>query len=172
MRDLSYYRCSDSEVLNQALKRDKEIDILKERGSIFAKHFGGKLLVQNDIHSFKIVGLSFETPKDTTLWTKPEPKQHNFQRPREKVHKTLKDESAKLKAEFDLHFPKENVSLKPLLIAIGTSWGNLIFGGRFEIFFTKEAVYVATNSKLNDLCKEILASEFSLAAKELDPSPL
>lgn len=167
MANVSYYKCEDPEVIQIEVVRQMAILELKARGKAFAEHFGGELLGRNDIHAYSLSGLRFNPPKDINIWTKPNPNDGNIQYPRLKVKKEFKEASAQLLKEYKEKFPTERVSMEPLLQALGTSWGNVLFSpGGFSLFSTESAVYVATGLKLNESCKEILASEFMKAREE------
>ncbi len=73
----AYYKCMSPDVLAVVLARSDAIRELQAKGKIFADHFGGNLLVRNDLHGFKVSGLTFDVPKDVKLWTKPNQKQCN-----------------------------------------------------------------------------------------------
>lgn len=161
MANLTYYKCTSEDALKASQEREQAMRDLKEKGKIFAEYFGGELLGNNSITGFRLTGLHFNPPKDINLWTKPNQNDNGVQFPRLKVTKEFKEASSKLLREYKEKFPIEKVEVEPLLNAIGTTWGNVLFNsGGFEIFGREDAIYVASCLKLNEHCKEILASEF------------
>ena len=165
----AYYKTSAPEVMTALQARNNEVDALRKKGEAFEAHFGGKLIVRNGVSGYSIAGLVFDPPKPGRLWTLPDHK-HGIgqQRPRQSIAKATAEEKAelaKLREEWKAHFPVGEASFEPVLNAMGTSYGNLIFGGGFAMRQADHAVYVATSVKLNEHMVEILASEYEAAEK-------
>jgi hypothetical protein len=164
----AFYKTSAPEVMEALKQRNDQVEQLRAKGEAFAAHFGGKLIVRNGISGYSIAGLVFEPAKPSRLWTVPDRKSMGQQRPRASIVKATPEEKAELariKAEWAEHFPKGDAPFEPVLNAMGTSYGALLFGGGFALRQTDSTVYVATSAKLNGLMGEILASEYEAGRK-------
>ncbi len=167
----AYYKSTAPEVLSALAEREEKVSEFRKAGNAFADHFGGKLIVRNGVTGYSIHGLSFDPEKPTRLWTVPDGTAMGAQRPRQSITKAKpeeKSELARIREEWKAHFPTGEVPFEPVLKAMGTSYGHLIFGGGFAMRQTGGAVYVTTSAKLNDHMVEILASEYQAAEKAAD----
>lgn len=160
----AYYKTTSPEVLAALLHRDEEIKRIRAKGDEFAAAFGGKFLNHNGVSGYRVAnGLVFDPPKPARLWTVPDRKAMNMQRPRITIAKATAEEKAELvaiRSKWGDLFPTEEVPFEPVLNSMGISYGNLIFGGAFSLTEHEGVVYVMTSAKLNDCMIEILASEF------------
>lgn len=171
----AYYKTSAPEVLAALDERTEKCAALRARGQALQAHFGAKDLIvsSNSIDGYRIRGIAFDPPKDRRLWTVPDREACGMQRPRQSITKATPEEKAelaRLKADWKELFPTEAVPFEPVLRAMGTSWGNLMFGGGFSMFKRDGVVYVAASIKLNEQMVEILASEYQAAEAEREPA--
>jgi hypothetical protein len=168
----AYYKTSAPEVLSVLSERNEKLAALRKRGEAFQAHFGAKhLVVSNNTQGYRICGLVFEPPKPTRLWTCPDKQSLGQQRPRNSIVKATAEEKAELadlKARWKDWCPTDDVPFDPVLQAMGTTWGALIFGGSFALLDRGDTVYVATTAKLNEHMIEILASEYAAAEAQKD----
>lgn len=166
----TYYKTTHPEVRAALDQRSKDYDALRKRGEALQAHFGAQhLVVSNSTDGYRIRGIAFDPPKDARLWTKPDREHLNMQRPRQSITKATPEEKAelaRLRADWKEYFPTEYVPFEPVLQAMGTTWGALIFGGSFAMLDRDDAIYVATTAKLNDRMVEIMASEYAAAEEK------
>ncbi len=162
----AFYKSSDAAVLSALAAYEAEVAIVAAAGKQFAAHFGGKPLTRGDLMGRRVAGLCFEPAKDDPMWTKPDAKQAGMQRPRASVKGATKEQRAalaELSADWEARFPTVKADLAPVLTAMGSDWGNLIFCGFAMFRHDGGAVYVATSAPLAPCMVEILASEYSAA---------
>lgn len=168
----SYYKSNAPEVMAALRQHENEIDMIVILGKEFAEHFGGILLVNNSIHDYRISGLKFDPPKPTRLWTCPDSKSANMQRPRTSITKATAEEKAELtslKSDWNALFPQMKSDFAPVMKSMGTDWGCCLFGGGgFGMFQHGGYVYVTTGAKLNDCMVEIFTSEYQSAKANHD----
>jgi hypothetical protein len=163
---LAFYKTNDSAVMGAVNAYFAKIEEIRAAGKAFADHFGGNLLVKHNIHGFEIGGLYFNPPIKPRLWTAPDRSAMGRQRPRASIVRPTPEEKAALKAlseDWDKRFPKEKANLEPVLTAIGTDWGALMFGGGYAMHLHADYMYVTASVKLADCMVEILASEYQAA---------
>lgn len=161
----AFYKSSDPAVLAALSAFDLEATRIASVGKAFAAHYGGEMLARRDVYGYSIAGLHFQPAKDDPLWTKPDAKQANMQRPRNSLRKAAKDQRAALAAllaDWAERLPSEKAEFAPVLEAMGTDWGNLFFCG-FVMFQHDGHVYVSTNAPLAPCMVEILSSEYRAA---------
>jgi hypothetical protein len=162
----TYYKTNSPTVMAAIQAHETEATQVKLAGLAFADHFGGQLLVQNDIHGYRIAGLRFDPPKPVTIWTKPDRKNVMLQYPRVSGVKATAEEKAELvtiKKEWDERRPTQTADFAPVLAAMGTCWTNCIFNGGFTLFQHAGYVYVSTGTPLAECMQEIFTSEFEAA---------
>lgn len=162
----AYYK-SNAPAVMAAIKAYEiaEADV-RLAGLAFADHFGGQLLVQNNIHGYRVSGLCFDPPKPSIIWTKPDRKSAMLQYPRASAVKATAEEKAELialKKEWNDRWPTQTAEFSPVLAAMGTCWSNCVFNGGFTMFQHGGYVYVSTGMTLDPCMKEIFASEFEAA---------
>lgn len=145
------------EVLNASKKE------LHTVANEFADSLGGVAVISRSAHEFRLQGISFEPAKPTDIWTAKD-KDYGTQRPRSAPRSgcapAQREELKTLKADFYARFPKASASLDPLYAAVGTDWGNALFGG-VALFELDGVSYIETGVTLNDECIEILGSEYA-----------
>lgn len=160
----SCYKSNAPAVMAAIKAHGEESKVVSAAGKVFAAHFGGILLVENGIRRYRVAGLKFNPPKPARLWTHPNDKMGGAQRPRATITKATAEEKAQLavlKADWKARFPLLESDFTPVMAAMGTSWGNCLFGGGgFSMFQHDGYVYVSTGVKLHDCMVEILASEY------------
>ena len=167
----AYYKTNAAEVLAALHLHNEESRAVQAAGKLFADHFGGTLLTQAGIHSYRVAGLAFEPKRDGRLWTLADPKMANMQRPRASITGATLEEKAALavlKADWKARFPMQESSFAPVMAAMGTDWGVCAFNGGFALFEHDGFVYVATGAKLAACMIEIMASEYSAAREQFD----
>lgn len=166
----AYFKTNDAAVLTAMKQHQAEAEVASTAGKAFADHYGGMLLVQNDLHEYRVSGLCFRPAKDDPLWTKPDPKRANMQRPRTSIKNATKEQKAalaELQAGWKARFPQQKSDFAPVLEAMGTHWGNLFFCG-FAMFQHDGFIYASTGVKLAPCMQEILGSEYQAAQDQFD----
>lgn len=173
MRNGAYYKTNDPAVMAALQERSKQVRAVLDAGKAFANAFGGgDVIWRNDSRGTEFIGVRFEPKKDARLWTHPDPKQNGIQRPRNTLQKATPDEKAELKAlreKWNAEFPRIKYDMGPLLAAMGTDWGNLLFAG-FGMFQHGGFLWVTTGAKLGPCMVEVLASEYKAAKAAFDAS--
>lgn len=169
---MAYYKTSDPAVLAAWKAYQEQADQLQKQGDEFAALFpNAKALFSTDIHSGRrFYGLAFTPAAPQPLWTKPNPKCGNEQRPRNSLPAGIKgDERKALKAELDqlaerykANWPKDKADLEPFLAAMGLGGGKLFFAGYKQVI-TDGTVYIETSAAPGGALTEILGSEFDAA---------
>jgi hypothetical protein len=172
MTDRSYFKTNDAEVLRLLAARKEELQAIQKLARDFATEFGGKPLYSNDLCGLQFAGLTFPTPKSSPLWTNPDPKNLNRQRPRVTVKGASAAEKvalAELRARWDASYPTQRSDFTPVLKAMGTDWGNCMFGGGGFAFFEHGGfAWVTTGVKLAPCMQEVKASEYLAAKAEFE----
>lgn len=171
---MAYYKTNDPAVSAAWTAYVAKADELQKQGEDFAAMFpNAKPLFSTDIHSGRrFFGLSFTPTAPQPLWTKPDPKCGNVQRPRSSLPAGIKgDERKALKAELDLlaerykaNAPKAKADLEPFLAAMGLGGGRLFFAGYKQVI-TDDWVYIETTANPGPAMTEILGSEFEAVNK-------
>lgn len=165
----AYYKTNAPAVLAAMDQHEAESQVITEAGKAFAAHFGGKLLVHNSIHGYRIAGLRFNPKKPVRLWTNPG--DCGEQRPRQSITKGTSEERAELKAlkeDWAARLPRAESDFAPVMAAMGTDWGNCIFNDGFGMFAYGGWIYVVTGAKLADCMTEIMGSEYQAAREQFD----
>jgi hypothetical protein len=165
-----YYKTSDAQTVEAWNLYQAESDKAIAAYMAFAKDWGGKAWFRSGLHGTRFAGLTFDPVKRDPLWTKPD-RHDRVQRPRASLQGATPEQKAALaglKAKWGSGYPKVETDFAPVLAAMGTSHGNLIFSGAFSVFVRGVEMYCATGAKLAPHFKEILASEFEAAKKVVD----
>lgn len=163
----AYYKTNHPDVMAAVAIVREQQEALRDAGKAFADKFGGKPFHLRSSSGTYFGGLIFSPKRDITLWTVPD--KHGAQSPRAKPRpnatEAQKAEHKTLLANWKAMFPKGRISPDPIYAAIGTSWGETLFGG---IGYAERDgwLYVDTGAKLNDRMTEILGSEFAKATSE------
>ncbi|MCB5187399.1 hypothetical protein LG200_05190 [Methylobacillus caricis] len=147
------------------------VDILEKKKALhkvavaFADQFGGIPVVLYSLHDYSVDGIKFEPANDSPLWTLPDRKYFNSQRPRATLKKATPAQREELKAlneRWNSSFPTEKVSFEPLYKAMNTDWGHVFLLG-MGFFYFEGTLYVNTGCTLNELMTEITVTEFRAA---------
>jgi hypothetical protein len=164
-----YYKSTDAALLEALTIHDDQVNVLLEEGKKFAEGFGGLAIYYNTLSEFRIadlVAFPMESPiRVSPLWTRPDPKNNRAQRPRRTLQRATAEEKLELielREKWVKSHPTKVVSFAPVLKAMGTEWGDLLFHS-FSYFQHDGLVYVGTSAPLNDGMVEILGSEFDTA---------
>jgi hypothetical protein len=167
----NYYKTNNQAVLDAIETHQKQRGDLRDQASAFAKRFGAKdYLILRSVDKCYFGGLKFEPEKDRRFWTVPD-RDHGRQRPRKSVAGMTPEEKAAhntLFSDWVESYPKTKVSFEPIYQALGTTWGDLIFGAGMAWFLHDGFLYVATGAKVADHMIEIFGSEYTKAEVEFD----
>lgn len=171
---MAYYKTAAPEVKKAWEEFQAEAEKIQGAGTAFAAQFeGAKALFSNSVHSgYRFFGLCFSPEIKSPIWTKPDYKSGNYQRPRSTVQAGVKGEERKalkleldaLKAKWKAGEPKETASIDAFLESIGTHSGNLFFCAYNQFIGEDGTFYFQTSASLSNVV-EILGSEFEAAKK-------
>lgn len=167
-----YYRITDVRVKEAWADYKTENYALDAQAAEFAAKFDGAHAVfAKDVHGRSFHGLRFDVRQPTDIWTVPNAKDGDVQRPRARISlpRGSTDKAAR-QAELDRVTsifaegkPTVSPSLNSVYEAIGTDWGNIMFGGGFRLSEHSGELYVATGLFLN--AEEITGSAYIEATK-------
>lgn len=167
---LKYYRVATPAVQAAWETYAAENAVLDAQASQFAAMFDNAVPVYvRSLHGREFRGLRFDPAMPTDVWTVPDKKSGRVQRPRARLAgSACRDRIVQLKAvqdTYDAHRPKAKSDFEPVLQAIGTHWGDLLFNA-FGMAWRDGVLYVATTAPLSTDCVEINGSEYDNATKD------
>lgn len=170
MSALRYYRVTTPTVLQAWASYSEEVRALQAKGDAFAAMYpNAKAVFSYSVHGTSFYGLKFSPAMPPELWTLPDAKAGDTQRPRLSLSKKssaawrrsaaqqLKD----LNAGWTENLPRDRPSLDSFWKSIGTDWGILMFVGiQYHLAPDSSAIYIATKRPLAPHCTEITGGEF------------
>lgn len=164
----AYYKTNEPAVLEAVTQHDEARRTVNKKIEEFAKLFGGEPYTNFSLHSgYRFIGLQFDPPKNSPLWTKPDPRDSGMQRPRVSIQgATLEQKAALAALKAQWQPPQDRAPVEPMLKAMGTSSGDMLFTGPVSMFLHDGHLWIMTSVKLAPFMAEVLASEFH-AAREL-----
>lgn len=161
-----YYRFTSTAVLDAVREFCAHVKILQHQARTMAEAFDGRPLYGTSVHGRSFIGLVFDSPKDSTLWTKPDRQNRGAQQPRAKVAAAHRSELDALRERWKLLQPTMRPSLDAVWEACGTDWGMLLFEGAGYVM-REDAFFVATRGDLSARGEEITGGEYAAANKSV-----
>lgn len=165
-----YYKTNNASVLAAHHDFHQQVNGLREQANIWAAQFDAEPVYSVTTSHTMLVGLRLNNRTkrdDAVFWTNPIRGGSDCSWPRarmKKDHKLHKDELVALTEKYNSTMPvNRSISREHLLSAVGTDWGNVMFGG-LKYFKHDGFLYFATGAVLQG-CAEILGSEFEAAER-------
>lgn len=171
-----YYRADAPAVREAWTTYQAECAAVVDEAKIFASRFRGAAPVfASGLHGRRFHGLAFDPPMPTDIWTLPDRKEGNVQRPRAKIaDKAARADPERIEAHndavalFAINKPTKKADIDRIFAALGTDWGNMLFGG-YAIVERDGSLFVRTLAQLGALCIEITGGEFEAAKRAVLP---
>jgi hypothetical protein len=165
-----YYRADAPAVRDAWTTYQAECAAVVGEAKGFASLFEGATPVfASGLHGRRFHGLTFDPPMPTDVWTHPDRKQGNVQRPRAKiVDKTARKNPERVEALSDatslymVNKPTSKADIDRVFTALGADWGIMLFGG-FAAFEREGVMFVRTLAQLGGPCVEITGGEYESA---------
>lgn len=177
MSTTRYYRVSHPEALDALHQYQQRKAELHQACEAFAAQYpGAKPAFGFSVHGSRFLGLRFDPAEANWMWTRPEPRSGDVQRPRRtlpaamarkgrEARATALSELRQLLKRWDDTYPKlTDSSMDGVWRAIGTHWGDLLFSGiGFFVDPGNKAWYVATSATLDPRCEEVTGGVYEAA---------
>lgn len=168
-----YYRVDTPAALAAwATYRAECAEVVAEAKAFAARFVGAAPVFAAGLHGRRFHGLAFDPPMPTDIWTHPDQHESNVQRPRTRiVGKEARKNPERVEAlrqarsTYADHLPRRTAHIDPVLEAIGTDWGTLLFSG-YMIAECDGALFVRTAAELGTPCVEITGGQFAVATKD------